>query len=250
MRSRSMRMRSFFTGIAVWALLVSPAFAATAAKSSSSPNGIFLIWNDAINGLSALINLLAQHVVGDYGIALIIVTFLIRLATMPLMMKSLRNAKRMQSLQPMTEEIKKKHSGDPRKYQTEVMELYKREGVNPLAGCMPMILQMVILTILYRSIYTDHSLLTAKFLGILPLGQPDHTFILPVLAAVTSYLQQKVSTVSVDQSMKMMLYIFPVMIFIFSMRVFAALSLYWVFSNLFTIAQMYFIRVKPTAPEA
>lgn len=237
------------SGVTLWVLLASPAFAATTAKSSP-PGGILLIWDDAINGLSGLINLIAQHVVGDYGVALIIVTFLIRLLTMPLMLKSLRNAKRMQGMAPLTEEIKKKHSGDPRKYQTEVMELYKREGVNPLAGCMPMILQMVILTILYRSIYTDPLLRTAKFLGVLALGQPDHTFILPILAAVTSFFQQKVSTVQVDQSMKMMLYIFPVMIFIFSMRVFAALALYWVFSNLFTIAQMYFIRVKPAKPAA
>ena len=230
---------------ASWLLFAAPAFAAAAGKSAGSPP----IWDQAINGLSDLINWVAVHTGQDYGLALIIVTILIRLLTMPLMLKSLRNSKRIQTLQPRMAELKKQHGGDPRKYQEQVMLLYKSEGVNPLAGCMPMILQMVILTILYRAIYTNQYMLHSHFLG-LALGVPDPTYILPVLSGVTSFFQQKVSMVQTDSSQKLLLYIYPVMIFFFATRVFAALALYWVFSNLFTIVQMYFIRVKPVAPEA
>lgn len=218
------------------------AFAATASAAKAAPSSN--IWNDAVNSISDLINLVA-HGVGDYGIALMIVTLLIRVVTMPLMVRSLRNTKRMQALQPQLAKLKETYGKDPKVYQEKMMLLYKEEGVNPFAGCMPMLLQMVVLTILYRAIYTDPVMLHAKFLGVMPLGQPDHTYILPVLAAATSYLQQKMSMVQNDPSQRMLLYLYPVLIFFMGMHVYAALSLYWVFSNLLTMVQLYFTHIRP-----
>ncbi|KYP80783.1 hypothetical protein AYW79_10060 [Ferroacidibacillus organovorans] len=232
----------FGLGSLIWVSMAVPAFAATAHPAASTP-----IWDQAINGLSDVINFFGRTFNGDYGLALLLVTFLIRMLTVPLMLRSLRNTKKMQLLQPQLTEIKNKYAkSDPKRYQEEMMGLYKSEGVNPVAGCMPMLLQLVILTILYRSIYTDPALIHSKFLGILALGKPDPTFILPVLAAVTSFFQQKMSMVQLDPSQRMIMYIFPVMIFFMSLKAFAALALYWVFSNIFTIVQMYFTRVRPS----
>lgn len=251
-----MGMRISGISAALWLAMAIPAFAATAgaAKSAGSPP----IWDQAINALASLINWVAAHVGNDYGLGLIIVVIFIRMLTVPLMLRSLRNTKRMQLLQPRMKELKQEHGKDPRKYQEQVMLLYKSEGVNPLAGCMPMIVQMVVLTILYRAIYTDHLMLNSTFLGI-PLGVADTHFtgvllgsipyLLPVLAGVTSFFQQKVSMASVDQSQKMLLYIFPVMIFFMATRFAAALALYWVISNVFTMVQMYFTHVKPASKQ-
>lgn len=244
-RVRRAGVSAIVATIATFTVSVGYAMAATATtKAVASPN----LWQRIVDVLADLINWIELYV-HDYGVALIIVVFLIRLVTMPLMLKSLRNTKRMQSLQPMLAELKKKYAKEPRKYQEETMALYKSEGVNPFAGCMPMIIQFAILTVLYQSIYADHQLLAAKFLGFLPMGMQDHTtvlsYLLPVLAAVTSYFSQKMSMMSVDGSQKFLVYIYPVMIFIFSLRVDGALALYWVFSNVFTMGQVYFTRVRP-----
>ncbi len=246
MRARASRLATVVGSIVFLLTSGSVAFAATASTAKVAPSPS--IWGQAVNGFADLINWVA-HYVGDYGIALIIVTLLIRLITMPLMLKSLQNSKKMQALKPRLDELKKEHGSDARKFQEATMALYKSEGVNPLSGCMPMIVQFVVLTLLYRAIYTDSAMLHANFLGLLPLGQPDHTYILPVLAGVTSYFQQKVTMVQMDPTQqRIMQVVFPLMIFFFALRVFAALSLYWVFSNLFTIGQMYFVRVK-TSPQ-
>lgn len=238
---------SRFMGIALSAAFFfgssASAFAATkTAKVPASPS----IWDDAVNSLAHFINWVAQFTLHDYGLALIVVTILIRLITMPLVIRSLRNTKRMQALQPRLQELKKKYAGDSKKFQEETMNVYKSESVNPVAGCMPMLLQMVILWVLYRAIYTDQAMLSSKFLGLLPLGVPDHTYILPVLAAVTSYLQTRLTMVQMESSQKMIMYIFPVMIFFMGLKFDAGLALYWVVSNVFTIFQTYFTRVKPT----
>ena len=244
LRSRTSRL-AVESVLVLWFLsFTGEAFAATGKAVAANTS----IWDEAVNLFSDFINSVAHYVGGDYGIALIIVTVVIRLLTMPLMLTSLRNSKKMQLLRPQMQELKEKYGKEPKKYQEETMALYRAEGINPLAGCMPMIVQFVVLTLLYRAIYTDHAMLYSKFLGVLPLGVPDHTFILPVLAGVTSYFQQKLTMVQMDPSQQRILqYVFPIMIFFFAMKAFAALSLYWVFSNLFTIVQMYFIQVKRTS---
>ena len=236
-----------------WWLSSGAALAATAAsaatKTKSSPN----IFDDAVNSISFLINSVA-HFLGNnngfsYGLGLIVITLAIRLLTLPLVIRSVRNSKKMQMLQPRIKELREKYGKDRVKINEQMMAIYKEEGVNPVAGCMPMLVQMVVLWVLYRAIYVDPALMHSWFFGI-NLGQPDHTFILPVLAAITSYFQTKLTMVQTDPSQKFIMYIFPVMILFMGTRFNAALALYWVISNIFTIFQTYFTRVKPANQEA
>lgn len=243
MRIRAFRKVYWILASFLWLAMSSSAFAATKTATTKAPS----IWDQMVNAFADLINSVA-HFVNNYGLALIIVTILIRLVTVPLMFRSLKNAKKMQFLQPKMAELKQKFSSDPRKYQEEVMSLYKEEGVSPFGGCMPMIVQAAILTLFYRAIYTDASLAHATFLW-LSLGKPDPYYILPVIAAVTSYFQQRLTMVQSDQTTKMLQYIFPVMIFIFAWKTFSALPLYWAVSNIFTIVQLYFTHVKPRQTE-
>ena len=246
MRIRAFRKFYWVMASFLWIFMSTNAFAATKTVATvHSPS----IWDQAVNAFADLINYVAHHLVNNnYGIALIAVTILIRLVTVPLMIRSLKNAKKMQLLQPHMAELKQKYSNDPRKYQEQVMGLYKEEGVNPFGGCMPMIVQGAILTLFYRAIYTDANLATAPFLW-LSLGKPDPLFILPIIAAVTSYFQQRLTMVQADSTTKMLQYLFPVMIFIFSWKTFSALPLYWSVSNIFTIIQLYFTHVKPRQSE-
>lgn len=233
----------FVFGLALSFLLSNPiAFAATEKTAAHVPN----IGDRAVNAFADLINYVAHFFPASfgYGLSLIIVTILVRLVTVPLMYKSLKNSKKMQLLQPKMAELKQKFGSDAKKYQEEIMAMYKDEGVNPFGGCAPMLVQAVILFLFYRAIYTDKSLFEASFLW-LKLGQMDHTFIFPILAAITSYFQQRLTMVQTDASTKMLQYIFPVMIFIFAWKTFSALPLYWTISNIFTIVQLYFTHVKP-----
>ena len=245
MRIRAFRKVYLVIASFMWLLMTTSAFAAT--KTTTTTAHAPSIWDQMVNAFADLINYVA-HFVSNYGLALIIVTILIRLVTVPLMFRSLKNAKKMQFLQPRMAELKQKFGSDPRKYQEEVMSLYKEEGVNPFGGCMPMIVQGAILTLFYRAIYTDANLAHASFLW-LSLGKPDPYYILPIIAAVTSYFQQRLTMVQSDQTTKMIQYIFPVMIFIFAWKTFSALPLYWAVSNIFTIVQLYFTHVKPRQTE-
>ncbi|MDB5085519.1 MAG: preprotein translocase YidC [Bacilli bacterium] len=199
------------------------------------------IWGAAIGFVSDSIDFFAR-LVHDYGVAILIVTIIVRLLTVPLMIRQLRYSKVMQQLQPEIAKLKEKHKGDPQKVNQETMKLFQQYGANPLAGCLPMLIQMPILIILYQSIVHNPNIYNAKFLGILPLASHEH-YVLPVLTGLSTYLQQKMMMGNVqDPNQKMMLYLMPAMMFIFSFNFPAALSLYMIFSGLFTMAQTYFTK--------
>jgi YidC/Oxa1 family membrane protein insertase len=124
------------------------------------------------------------------------------------------------------------------------MLLFQKNGVNPLAGCFPILIQMPILIALYNAIMYNPYIKDHTFLW-LKLSERDPYMILPIVAAITTFVQQKVMTSmqpnQANPSMKMLLYIFPVMIFVMSYSFAAALPLYWIYSNTFTIVQTYFI---------
>jgi len=220
-------------------------------STTASSNPIMQLWEGLIGIVSQAIELFAKWT-HDYGIAIIIVTLIIRVLTLPLMLKQLRYTKAMQSMQPELKKIKELHQGNKEKINEESMKVMQQYGANPLTGCFPMIVQMPILLALYRAIYYNHHIQSAKFLGVLLLGKPDPTYILPLLAAGTTFLQSKMMAVGNDSQQRMMLLIMPIMILFMSARFPAALSLYWVFGNLFTIVQTYFTRTLParssTAP--
>ncbi len=128
------------------------------------------------------------------------------------------------------------------------MKLFQTHGVNPMAGCLPLFIQMPILIALYNAIVRNGSIYEHSFLW-MQLGKPDPYYVLPAIAAVTTYIQQKVMTASQPQMnnpMQNIMFIFSgADFFVMSMNFASALPLYWIFSNTFTIVQTYFIYGKP-----
>lgn len=190
--------------------------------------------------LSVTLDWFAEQAWGEYGISILIVTIFIRLLVLPLTIKQYRSSKAMQALQPELNKIRDKYKDNPEKQQEETMKLFQAKGVNPLAGCLPIFVQMPILIALYHAIMRNEDIYTHSFLW-LQLGEKDPYYILPLLAALTTYLQQKVASNTMPAQMRAMLVIFPVMIFVMAMNFASALPLYWVYSNIFTIVQSYFL---------
>ncbi|WP_248929327.1 membrane protein insertase YidC [Paenibacillus hamazuiensis] len=199
------------------------------------------VWDRYFVGpLSATIDWFAHLLWGQYGLAILVVTIIIRFLILPLTLKQYRSSKRMQELQPELKKLKDKYKDDVKKQQEETMKLFQKHGVNPLAGCFPLIVQMPILIALYNAIMRNHDIKEHSFLW-MQLGTPDHFYILPLLAAITTWLQQKMMSSQMNAQMQSLMFIFPVLIFVMSMNFASALPLYWVYSNLFTVVQSYFI---------
>ncbi|MFD1707835.1 YidC family membrane integrase SpoIIIJ [Siminovitchia sediminis] len=206
--------------------------------------------------LSWLITTSAEMTGDSYGLGIIIVTLLIRLAILPLMIKQTQNSKAMQLLQPEMQKLREKYSSKDaqtqQKLQQEMMQLFQKHGVNPLAGCFPLLIQMPILIGFYQAIIRTEEIATHTFLWF-DLGAPDPYFILPLVAGLTTFLQQKImmaGTEGMNPQMQMMLYIMPVMIIIFAISFPSALALYWVVGNIFMIIQTYFIKPPISNNEA
>jgi YidC/Oxa1 family membrane protein insertase len=206
-------------------------------------------WNQYIvYPFSQFIIYVAKILGNSYGWSIILVTILIRLIILPLMVKQTRSSKAMQILQPELKSLKKKYSSKDQKtqqqLQKETMGLFQKHGVNPLAGCLPMVVQMPILLGFYHAIRRTEEIATQSFLWF-NLGDKDPYFILPILAGITTFIQQKVMMAgagSQNPQMAMMLYLMPIMIVIFAVSFPSALSLYWVVGNIFMIVQTYFIK--------
>ncbi|KWW16695.1 MULTISPECIES: YidC family membrane integrase SpoIIIJ [Peribacillus] len=209
-------------------------------------------WNSYIvYPLSALIIWLSETFGENYGLGIIGVTLIIRLALLPLMIKQVKSSKAMQAIQPEMKELQAKYSSKDaatqQKLQQETMALFSKYNVNPLAGCLPIVVQMPILIGFYHAISRTHEIALHSFLWF-DLGSPDPYYILPVVAGITTFIQQKMSMAGMNSNpqmaaqMTMMLYIMPIMIVVFAINFPAALSLYWVVGNLFGIVQTYFIK--------
>jgi YidC/Oxa1 family membrane protein insertase len=181
---------------------------------------------------------------GQYGLAVLVMVIIVRTLILPLTMKQVRSSRAMQAIQPELQKIQKKYKDQPEKVQQETMRLFQENKVNPISGCLPLIVQMPIFIALYNSIYYNPALREHSFLW-LQLGKPDHLFILPLLAAATTFLQTRMMTkmnpVQQQGPMQFMMMVYPVLIFIMSYNFPSALPLYWFYSNLYTIIQNYFL---------
>ncbi|GAF65730.1 stage III sporulation protein J [Bacillus sp. TS-2] len=207
------------------------------------------IWNHFfVYPMSWLIIRTATIFQGNYGVAILLVTLVIRFLLLPLVLKQQKSTKAMQLLKPELDEIQKKlQSGkaDPKKQQelqAEMMTLYQKHGVNPIAGCLPMLVQMPILMAFYFAIMRTEEIGATSFLWF-NLGQPD--MILPFVAGLTTLIQLNMSGAQMPKQMKLVMYIMPVMIIFAGLSLPSALSLYWVVGNIFTILQTYFVIVLP-----
>jgi len=185
-------------------------------------------------------------VVHNYGVAIILLTLVIKLVTFPLTQKSMVSMKKMSSLQPKMQELKEKYKGDKEKLNAANMELYKKEGVNPLGGCLPMVLQIPIFFALYKSLLLSIELQGAPFfLWITDLSLKDPYYISPVLMGVTMFLQQRMTPSTATDELQKKIFTFMPLIFTFLFLTFpAGLVVYWLTNNVLSIAQQYFINKK------
>lgn len=203
----------------------------------------------------------------DIGFAIIALTLLIRFILVPVTQQSLKSQKAMQGLQPKIEEVKAKYKDDKEGQAKAMMELYKREKVNPLSSCLPLVIQLIVLITLYRVLSAgitsagldglypfvhDPGHLNTTLLGIVDLGAPN--IVLAVIAGIVQFFQAKMMITNQppkqvakaegakDEAMlasvnKSMLYMMPVMTVIIGARLPGGLALYWVVSNLFMVIQ-------------
>ena len=185
---------------------------------------------------------------GSAGLAIIIFTIAVRTVMLPLGIKQAHSQKSMASLQPQLKEIQKRFAGDRARQSQEQMRLYRESGVNPAAGCLPLVVQMPIWFALYSALITLSNNIPsfqASFLWIPSLAHGDPIYVLPVLTGATQWVVQRMSTMpSTDpqqQQMNRMLEFMPIMFFVFSLQVASGLALYWVVSNVYTFVQQYFI---------
>jgi YidC/Oxa1 family membrane protein insertase len=177
----------------------------------------------------------------NYGVAIILLTLVIKLILYPLTLKQVRGMKAMQELQPKMKELQEKYKGNPEKLNKEMALLYKESGVNPLSGCLPLLVQMPILMGIFYAIRDYQYAQLPSFLWIPDLSQPDHLYILPILSAATTYIQQKQTSADMNQQTKMMMTFMPLFIGYISINFPGGLVLYWVMSNIFQITQQWWM---------
>lgn len=196
--------------------------------------------------MSQLITFFAD-IFNNYGWGIIIVTIIIRLFLLPLNIKQLKSSQAMQKIQPEMKKLQEKYSSKDQqtqqKLQQEMMALFKEHKVNPLAGCLPLIVQMPFLIGIYQAIMRTEEIGQGTFLWF-QLGTPD--MILPLITGAAMFLQQKLMMAGNDAAqnpqMQIMLYLMPIMIMVFAFFFPAALALYWVVGSIFMIGQTLLIR--------
>ena len=192
-------------------------------------------------------------VVGNYGVAIIIVTILMRIIVFPLTLKQEKSMKKMRDLQPELDKIKEKYKDSPQEYQQKTAELYRENGVNPLGGCLPLLIQMPIFVALYWAFSGNAIPADAKFLWF-TLKQPDRLFmmgnfafnLLPILNVGVTYIQQKIMASATsgqesNQQMQTMLYMMPIMMLFIFYNMPSGVTLYYLVSGALSLVQQYFI---------
>jgi YidC/Oxa1 family membrane protein insertase len=197
--------------------------------------------------------------IGNFGWAIIILTVAINLVLFPLRVKQQVSMQKMQRLQPqmktLQDKYKKLKTNDPKRVevQSQMMNLYKEHGVNPMSGCLPLLLQMPFLYAIYKMLAVTIELRQAPWLlWITDLSQPDRLHIMPLLMAGTMILQQKTTPTAVDPAQARMMMIMPLMLVFLFWSSQSGLMLYWLTSNVVGIGQQFFINKYwgPAAPVA
>ena len=178
----------------------------------------------------------------NYGVAIIIMTVLVKLILYPLTKKQIESTKAMMEIQPKMKAIQEKYKDDKQRLNMELANLYKSEGVNPLAGCLPLLIQMPIMIGIFYGIRDFHYAGSASFLWMESISAPDPTYILPVLSALTTFIASKQTmpaSAAGGAQNKMMMYFMPLFIGYISLTFPGGLVLYWVVMNIMQIGQQY-----------
>jgi membrane protein insertase, yidC/oxa1 family len=176
----------------------------------------------------------------NYGLAIVIMTVIVKLILYPLSKKQIESTKAMMELQPKMKAIQEKYKDDKQRLNMELANLYKSEGVNPLAGCLPLVVQMPIMIGIFYGIRDFHYAGPSNFLWMESISNPDPTYILPVLSALTTFIQSKQTMPDTGNPQnKIMLYFMPLFIGYISLTFPAGLVLYWVIMNIMQIGQQF-----------
>lgn len=223
-----------------------------------------ILYQPLLTALIWLYNILFHN----FGLAVIALTVVIRAVLVPITIPALKSAKKMMELKPHLDALKEKHGNDKQRLQQEQLRLYKEHGFNPLAGCLPYLVQFLVLIALYQVFINflnngqvNGLTINKVFLGI-DLSKPDRTFILPLLAGATQLILSLMMMPSVsrqsldngqktkDQSskedmqesmQKQMLFLMPAMTVFFGFSLPSGLALYWVVTTVFSVVQQYFV---------
>ncbi len=195
-------------------------------------------------------------VIPNYGLAIILLTIMVRVGMAPLTNKQMRSMERMRSLAPQLTELREKYADDRQKQSEQMMQLYKREKVNPLGGCLPMVLQLPVFIGLFYALRSSIQLRQAPFVGwIDDLSAPDMLFtipgldlpfrVLPIVMGATMVLQQRITPMQMDPAQaRMMMTIMPIMMTFVFYQFASGLVLYWMVSNVLAIAHQLWIGRK------
>jgi YidC/Oxa1 family membrane protein insertase len=188
-----------------------------------------------------------------WGLAIILLTITVRIVIWPLHAKSTHTMKRMAKLKPEMDKLKEKYPDDPNKLNTEMMGLYRKFGINPLGGCLPMFIQIPIFFGFYRMLQYAVELRGQGFLWVDDLSQPDTLMhisgvpinLLPIVMAITSFLQIKMTPMTGDKMQQRIIMFMPFMFFFFCYNFASALALYWTTQNIFSIGQTWLMSKVP-----
>ena len=231
--------------------------------NSINPNWAIIINYGTFDFISQILLQLLEllyRLVHNWGWAIIILSILVYFALYPLTLKQMRSMKGMQAIQPKIEELRKAYKDNPQKLNKEIMELYKEHKVNPLGGCLPLLLQMPIFFALYQALLRSIVLKGASFLWIKDLSEPDRLFtlpkdlpvigneinILPIVMAIEMFVQQKFSMASTSSSsaeqQKMMMFLMPLLFGFIFYKMPSGLVLYWFINS--TLMLIYQIRIS------
>jgi len=202
------------------------------------------------------------RVFGNFGMAIVVFTILLRLVTLPLSLKSYRSMARMKALQPELKAIQERYKNDKQRQSIEMMELYKREKTNPLSGCLPTLVQIPIFFALYKVLYVGIEMRHAPLFGwVKDLSAPDPTSVLtlfgfldwpfiphvgiwPILMGISMFLQQRLSPQLPDKTQAQIFALLPVIFTFMLAKVAVGLIFYWTFSNILGLAQQWYITRK------
>lgn len=183
-----------------------------------------------------------QNFVGNWGVAIILVTLLIKLAFYKLSATSYRSMAKMRRVQPRMQQLKERHGDDKQALNQAMMELYKKEKINPLGGCLPILVQIPVFIALYWVLLESVELRHAPFmLWIQDLSSRDPYFVLPLLMGATMFLQQKLNPAPLDPIQQRIMMALPIVFTGFFMLFPAGLVLYWLVNNGLSIAQQWYI---------
>ncbi len=210
--------------------------------------GVFFFNDTATTEIYTLSLHDALPISGNYGVAIILLTVVIKALFYPLTNKSFKSMKDMQKIQPQMKILQERYKNDKQKLNQELIRMYKENKVNPVGGCLPMVFQIPVFFALYRLLMVSIELRKAPFFWwIKDLSEMDPYYISPILMGISMFIQQKVSPAPADPTQAKMMMIMPIVFTFFFLNFPTGLVIYWLVNNILSIAQQYLINKKAKA---